>query len=33
MAAAVMTTAKTVAVVITDERGDSRRHIGGNSGA
>jgi hypothetical protein len=31
--AAVMTTVKTAAVVITDKKGDSSRHIGGNSGA
>jgi hypothetical protein len=33
MAAAVMTTAKTAAVVVTDEKGDDRQHIGGNAGA
>jgi hypothetical protein len=33
MAAVVMTTVKMAAVVITDEKGDSRQYIGGNSGA
>jgi hypothetical protein len=28
-----MTMAKTAAVVITDEKGNGRRHIGGNSDA
>jgi hypothetical protein len=31
MAAAVLTTAKTAAVVVTDEKGDGRQYIGGNS--
>jgi hypothetical protein len=33
MVAAVMTTAKTAAVVVTDEKGDGRQHIRGNSDA
>jgi hypothetical protein len=29
----VMTTAKTAVVVVTDEKGDNRWHVRGNSGA
>jgi hypothetical protein len=33
MAAAAMTMAKMAVVVVTDEKGNGRQYIGGNSGA